>query len=197
MHRGDDRGVCRGGLVRPDPHRRDRPAAGDHQRCALPLRARRRSGLCRPWARNRHEADPRTLRRRGVRYCDGGCGARLAAPLCLARRASGNTRRARRAARGECGDLDRTRLHGRAPRRRQSGSRAAPLARRHRRRGRSGRGSSPGQRLRRDPGSPARPRYRIVAPVLDPGAATGRARPPYARRARSGRSGDVLVHLGA
>ena len=39
----DHRGVPRGGAVRPGAHGDERPGARRHQRCALPLRARRRS----------------------------------------------------------------------------------------------------------------------------------------------------------
>ena len=67
LHRGDDRGVHRGGAVRSGAHRGDRPQARHRERRALSLRARPRSGLRPGRAGDRDAADARAVRRRGVR----------------------------------------------------------------------------------------------------------------------------------
>jgi phenylalanyl-tRNA synthetase beta chain len=68
----------------PLAHRSHGPQARHHVGCALPLRARRRSGLHADWRRDRHAHDPRTLRRRGLAHRHGGCRAQHVPHLQLA-----------------------------------------------------------------------------------------------------------------
>ena len=63
----------------PAAHGGHRPQARHHFRCALPLRARRRSGLHAGRRRDRHAHDPRPLRRRSLACRHGGCRARYGA----------------------------------------------------------------------------------------------------------------------
>ena len=65
--RRDHRRDARDRLFHARADRADRPGARPDQRRAQPLRARRRSGVPRRRAGDPHRADPRHLRRRGVR----------------------------------------------------------------------------------------------------------------------------------
>ena len=180
LHRGDNRGVDRGGIVRPGSHRRDRPQARCLERCALPFRAGSRPGLC----PRRIEIATRLM----LDLCGGEASeivrpgrSRIgsAAMCCVP---SGR----RPSAGSTCSPEESAailtalgfvveRLTG------DNLGRAALVARRHRGRGRCRRGSPQGQGLRPDPGGTARSRHGIVAPVLDPGPAAGRTRPPHPR----------------
>src|SRR5579875_1606053 len=79
----------------------------------------------------------------------------------------------------------------------RSCGRAAFLARRYRRRGRSCRGGAADRRLRQDPGGAAAARGCAAAAGARPGLAPRRTRAPHAGRARSRRDGRLLLHLRA
>ena len=65
-YRGHHRRDAGDRLLHTGPDRADRPEACADQRRPHPLRARRRSGLPRRWARHPHRPDPRHLRRRSI-----------------------------------------------------------------------------------------------------------------------------------
>ena len=153
----------RGGALRPGPHRRDRPQAQHRERRALSLRARPRSGLCRDGL----EIATRLM----LELCGGEASEVVVAGAVPDWRRRYVLRAERPASLGglhvpheESAEiLDGARLRGRDPRGRRSLGRAALLARRHRRRGRSRRGGVAGQGLRPDPGGAARTRDAAVA----------------------------------
>ena len=129
LHRGDDRGVRRGGAVRSGAHRGDRPPARNHQRRALSLRARHRPGIHRAGAGDRDAADPRSVRRRGVRGRRRRRRAGVAAQLYAARQSG------RRGSAGWHVPLERSDEDPRSARLRGRDQQGGDLAGRRRRRG--------------------------------------------------------------
>ena len=67
LRRDHDRRADRIGALGSAEHRADRPQARHHHRCALPFRARRRSGLHVAGSRPGHPAGDRPVRRRSER----------------------------------------------------------------------------------------------------------------------------------
>ena len=159
-------------LFDPRAHRRHRPQAQSAKRRALSLRARPRSRIHPARRRDRDAADPRAVRRRGV--------AKSASPGAVP-----DWRRSLRFRPDRTRSLGGLELPAAEQRRiledlgcavteerRSCLGRAALLARRHRGRGRPGRGGAAHPRLRAHPGGAAcRAKTALPKPALDAGAA--------------------------
>ena len=196
LRRRHHRRADRVGAVGAAQHRADRAQARHQFGRALPLRARRRSGLPGAGARARDPDGARPLRRHAVRdhgrrrSAGAGAGDRLPALGIEA------PRRPRRAVPGSAQRAQPARLHGRRAGQEREDRRAVvaagrPRQGRHRRRGHAHR--------RRRPRAVDAVRSRPQSAQADPHHRAG-AHPQgqaRARRARHGRGGDVVVRLQA
>ena len=185
--------LYRVGLFRSEAHGAHRAQAQHSVRCALPIRARRRSGL--------RGARPRACHAHGARHL---------------RRDPKQGRDRRQAAEAECAlrlrsearqELERSRPEGRrdqTPAQRawrraerhgiEAQGSAALMAPGHFRACRSRRGGGAARRRRSGSGDADAARGRRGAPGADRDAIADAARAPRARRARAGRGGDLVVH---
>ena len=190
---GDDRRPHRIGTVGPARHRPHRPQPRHHHRCALPLRARRRSRLHGAGPRSGDAARPRSVRRHAIaprrrREHHAGTGAHR--PALHRDRAPDRHPGGPRPAGRHPGKPWLCRVAGRRDRQR----RQPELAAGHRRQGRSRRGSHAPRRRRHDRAAAAafgRCRRRAHPHrAADPRP----RRAPGAGRPRHGGDGELQLH---